>query len=146
MCKVKSTFELMMAFRFCLTLLFTATAQMRTLMCMLSIFMSDSPKRSSKDPLIMVIKVHAMNEIFQLQQLQDLRLHVNVAPLISLCFLHLADAFNAADETSTFDLNYALEEEMLDGSNDPEHVEQGQNNISTCSSFSCNHIMNLKSK
>jgi len=45
--------------------------------------------------------------------------------LISLCFLHLADAFNAADETATFDLNYALEEEMLDGSNDPEHVEQG---------------------
>ncbi|KAG2595595.1 hypothetical protein PVAP13_5KG204800 [Panicum virgatum] len=36
-----------------------------------------------------------------------------------------ADVFHAADETTSFDLNHAWEEEVLDGSSDMEHVGQG---------------------
>ncbi|CAN6201298.1 unnamed protein product [Urochloa humidicola] len=36
-----------------------------------------------------------------------------------------AGAFNAAHGAATFDLNYDFEQEMLDGSNDEEHVPQG---------------------
>ena len=40
-------------------------------------------------------------------------------------FVNVDDAFNAADETASFDVNNDLEEEGLDGFSDEEHVEQG---------------------
>ena len=87
--------------------------------------MSASPKTSSNGPLIMAIKVFSITQIFYFHQLHDLRLRVKVVPLIFLWFVHLAYAFNAADETATFDLNFALDEEALDGSSDAENVDQG---------------------
>ena len=87
--------------------------------------MSASPKTSSNGPLIMAIKVRSITQFFYFQQLHDLRLRVKVLPLIFLWFVHLAYAFNATDETTTFDLNFALDEEALDGSSDAENVDQG---------------------
>jgi hypothetical protein len=51
-----------------------------------------------------------------------LRLDVNVLPF--LWILHAVDAVNASNQTATFDLNYALEEDVLDGSSDEEPVDE----------------------